>query len=325
VRPAIRLCLALLCAGGIAGLFAATPATALEGEKIVISATPGSKVTKSYGPMPVPDTAGVLTTPEDCALSPACTLVPMEVQLPPGFDSFINEFFLQMTISWEGNIDLGAAGTADLDIYIYAKRLNDDGEEEYVEVGRAASAGQPEQTKLFTPDETNYWIVVQNFNGANPGFTIDVEFVDATIVDPLFSPSFTNPGPSPEDDEVFGDAPTSPAREPAPYEPTQPASLPSLAPPAVAGDPMGLGFTATPGDAGLGDFGSFRDFQRELAAGAEPTRVDLLAASRRKLGPAEDVGAPVLFFWLLALPAAAFGGAFVLLMRRRPAALKISV
>lgn len=316
----------------------ATPVAALEGEPIVIRAEEGARIERDYGAMPIADTAGVLTHPGDCALSPGCTEIPLTVELPDDFDPETDEFFFNFLGEWEGNQDLGSAGSQDLDFYIWTLRPDEDGEEEYVEVGSAASASEPERTRLFNFIEGEYVICVVNFLGVNTGFRITLDYVDASIPDD-FDPragvdrpssaggSSSNPQSGSSDTGSSGSG-SSPSNGSTPFDfsPTAPApsSPASLAPTAGGPGGFGLGFTATPGEAGLGDFGSFNEFQKDLNSGVTESPIDLLAASRRQLGPAEPVGAPILLFWLLALPLAAGAGALVFVMRRRPAALTVA-
>jgi hypothetical protein len=316
------------------GLVPATPAAALEGEPIVLRAEAGTSFSADYGPMPVADTGGALTAPGDCALSPACTEIPLTVVLPDDFDVDNDEFFFNFTAAWEGNVDLVAAGAQDLDIYFYTLRTNEEGEEEYVEVGSAATASQPERTRLFNFVEGEYVITVINFLGVNTGFRLTFDYVDVSLpddFDPFDGAGRTgggSQGGSSGSSGAIGAGDTGGTGgssavgafdlDPGGPAPSSPASLTTI----DAGD-LGAGFS-NPGDSGLGDFGSFNQFQKELNAEAEPSTIDLLAASRRELGPAKDVGAPVLLLWLLLLPLLAGGAALFLLIRRRPAALTVS-
>ncbi|MDQ3107414.1 MAG: hypothetical protein M3Q68_06365, partial [Actinomycetota bacterium] len=268
-----------------------SPAAAFEGEPIVLRAEEGTSFSADYGPMPVPDSGGALTHPGDCALSASCTEIPLTVELPDDYDPDEDEFFFNFLAEWEGNVDLVAAGSQDLDIFIYTLRPNEEtGEEEYVVAGQAATASQPERTRLFNFNEGEYVICVVNFLGVNTGFRLTFDYVDVSLPDdfdpfdgansgrgsssssgsadsgetggsgesggsgggaPTLSPSFTSPSRS-------GDLnlePTAPA-------PSSPSTL------AGAVDAFGFGLAATPGDAGIGDFGSFSQFQKDLNAEA---------------------------------------------------------
>lgn len=322
----------------------ASPAAALEGEPIVLRAEEGESFSGDYGPMPVPDTGGALTHPGDCAISPGCTEIPLTVELPPGFDKENDEFFFNFTAEWEGNADLVAAGSQDLDIYFWTLRPNPEtGEPEYVEVGRAATADQPERARLFNFIEGEYVITVANFLGVNTGFRLNFDYVNVSLPDD-FDPfdgaggGSSSSGGSGGSSATVGDGSgadggessalspsvVAPSRgggldlDPTAPSPTSPASL------AGAGDAFGFGLAATPGDSGLGDFGSFNEFQKDLNAEASPSSIDLLAASRRKLGPPADVGAPVLVFWLLLVPLVLGAFALAFVYRRRPAALTLT-
>lgn len=325
---------AAIALGALLTPLTARPATALEGEPIVIRAEEGATFAQDYGAIPVSDTLGALTHPGDCAVSPGCMEIPLTVVLPDDYDPE-DEFFFNFLASWV-NVDVGGeAGSTDLDFYIWVERPNEEGEMEWVEAGSAASASQPERARLFGFTERDYVITAVNFYGANTGFRIEMDFVDLSLPDD-FDPYAGTTGRSGSsgtagssdaggtDSSTGGDFGTSSggALDLTPTAPA-PTSPSSLAP--VGIDGFSAGFTATPGDPGLGDFGSFNQFQKELNAEAEPTSIDLLAASRRQLGPASDVGAPVLFFWLLALPLAVAATAYVMLARRRPAALTVSV
>jgi hypothetical protein len=335
-----RLLLAtLVVALGLAAV-PASPASAFEGERIVLRAEEGNSFTHDYGAMPVPDTAGARTEPGDCALSASCTEIPMTVELPASFDPDNDEFFFSFKAEWEGNVDLAAAGSQDLDIYFYTLRKNEEGEDEYVEVGSAATADEPERTRLFNLTEGEYVITVINFLGVNTGFRLSFDYVDVSLPDG-FDPydgakagGFAGGGRSDNDASDSSDAGGSSGSadssssfasssaelslQPVAPSPSSPSTL------AGPGDSFDFGLAATPGDAGLGDFGSFNQFQKDLNAEAQPSSIDLLAASRRKLGPAADVGAPVLVFWLLLAPLVLGGFALAMVIRRRPAALTLS-
>lgn len=335
--PIRRLLLATAVAAVGLSSIPTSPAAALEGEPIVLRAEEGSSFSGDYGPIPVADTGGALNAPGDCAISPGCMEIPLTVELPDTFDVENDEFFFNFLAEWEGNVDLVAAGSQDLDIYFYTLRKNPEtGEDEYVEVGSAASASQPERTRLFNFIEGEYVITVVNFLGVNTGFRLTFDYVDVSLPDDFdpydgarssgggqsggSSESGTPTGDSGSD--AGGDAfPTSGglSLEPSAPAPSSPASLNP-----VGADGFGDGLSSAAGDAGLGDFGSFNQFQKDLNAEAEPSTIDLLAASRRQLGPAGNVGTPVLLLWLLLLPIVAGGVAMVLMLRRRPAALTLS-
>lgn len=322
-------------------LVPASPAMALEGERIVLRAEEGETFSADYGPMPVPDTGGALTHPGDCALAPSCTEIPLTVVLPDDFDKDNDEFFLNFTAAWEGNADLVAAGSQDLDITFWTLRPNaETGEPEYVEVGSAATAAQPERARLFNFIEGEYVITVVNFLGVNTGFRLSFDYVDVSLPDD-FDPfdgagaggSSGSSSSSSESQTIGGGGAGDNGSSPSLFTPSRVADLeldpsaPSPSTPAGlagAGDAFGFGLAATPGDAGLGDFGSFNEFQKDLNAEASPSPIDLLAASRRKLGPPADVGAPVLVFWLLLVPLVLGAFAIAFVYRRRPAALTLS-
>ena len=318
-----------------------SPAAAFEGERIVLRAEEGMTFTGDYGAMPVADAGGVASHPGDCALAPSCTEIPMTVEVPADFDPDTDEFFFNFTAAWEGNADLLLVGAQDLDIYFWTLRPNPEtGEEEYVEVGRAATASQPERTRLFNLIENEYVITVQNFLGVNTGFRLTFDYVDVSLPDDFDPYDGANPANNNNNSQSDsssgsaggGDASTSDS-SPS-FGPSSPSGSLDLNPSAPApsspstlagtGDSFGFGLSATPGDSGLGDFGSFNQFQKDLNAEAEPSSIDLLAASRRQLGPPSDVGAQILLFWFLLVPLVLGGFAIAMVMRRRPAALTLT-
>lgn len=313
------------------------PARGLEGAKLTIRAESGGKASGTFSPMPVADpSSSFVDDPVRCASLPFCTAVPLDVILPEGFDPDINEFFLTVKLSWDdAPIADGAAQGNDLDMYIYAIGKDEAGDPTYELAGEAASSSQPEVAKLFQPMNVRYVIVAYNFNGVNQGFKIDIDFVDATIVDPDAAsvgpvPGSTDPastGGTTSPSPFAADGSSSDAGRPAfspsfvPSSPGSPSFLPAVDPTLTP-----VGDLPLPGtDEVFGDFGQLQDFQKDLAKEAPKSGIDLLAASRRQLGPPKEVGAPVLVFWLVGVPLALAAVAFTVLVRRRPTALTLPV
>jgi hypothetical protein len=330
MKRVLLMALAMVCA--FVG-FGFAPARGLSGDKLSIDAKPGSKVSGTYGPMPVNDASSAFTDdPEKCETLPWCTTVPIDVNLPAGFDPDVNEFFLTVAVSWDDSSIAGAAQGNDLDTYVYSIETDADGNNTYTEVGKSAGSTMPEVSKLFEPLNTHYVLVVYNFLGVNKGFNVDINFIDASITDPDSGFTATPAaGPIGGDGGSTGGGSVTPppsgassggAHASAPFSPDPspsflPASNPTLSP-SVDLPPIGT-------DDVFGDFGDLQDFQKDLQADAPKSGIDLLAASRRQLGPPKDVGASVLVFWLIGVPVVLAGAAFVVLLRRRPSALTLTI
>ena len=331
-RAVSALALALCVVAGLA----AGPAAAVEGEKFTIRIDNDEKVTKAYDGMIVNDASSEFSgDPDTCAEAPFCTLVPLEVLLRDDFDPDVNEFVLTISLAWDDsgfNVSGQAAQGNDLDMYIYKQEENEDGELEYVEVGRSAGQREPEVAKLFTPSDKDYFIVVYNYLGVNTGFTLAGSYRDASIEDlpdyesgaPFRTPGSTSSGsddassaPAFDDSEVAA-TPTRPVFR-------SPSRLP-VAPDSFSAPGSGGGTFAVPtapDDGSVFDLptGSERDLASDLAANQTQ---DVFKPRVASANP-EPASPALLVFWLGVVPIVLAGAAAVVMLRRRPAALTLQL
>ena len=319
-------------------VFAApSPVGADKGESITFRVEQGFSVSKTYPPMPVNDAGSSFTDPADCIDLPWCTLIQIDFKFPAGFNPDKDEYVVPTAVYWDDKpVVEGTAQGNDLDIYVYTKETTKDsaGKEKvtYREVGRSASARQPETMKLFgpMPDNPTLYMVVYNFLGPNLGYKVEMKFKGVSVEElPEYgSPGFgggeddsssasTGAGSSESD---FSSAPFKPFGDD--FVPSTPSGLPTSAGSISGGPSLGVPIS---GSDDFGNFGGSGDFDRELAGGGTQSGVDLLAASRREAGPPKPVPGAVLFFWLGVVPAVLGGVAIGALIRRRPAALTLAV
>lgn len=284
----------LVAVTGLLATLAVPAARALEGRELTITVARDAHVRAAYEAIPNDDP--VITTvdgsvqPDTCREVTSCVLVPLTVRLPedrPG-----EPFLLVVTLDWESRPieETGAQGN-DLDMWIYETRPNSDGS--YNQTGEAASQDDPEIIRIDSPTKVDYQIVVSNFFGENDGFELDLRVEGATNV----------PGAA-----VATPAPARPARPPASRQPSPEA--PASSPPA---GPIAAPAVTEPDDIGSFDE-SLGTFEQDIRARPE---VDLLARSRRPVGPPGEVSAATALLWLLALPLALVAGTALLLRRRQ--------
>ncbi|HEX2851487.1 MAG TPA: hypothetical protein VHN98_13075 [Acidimicrobiales bacterium] len=347
-RPRALVLLAAFALGSLLAVTGNRPAQALDGGEYVIPVQEGAHVVENFAAMPASDPSGSFTTdPDSCVDLPFCTTI----QLKPRFPSDWNpdtDWLMYVNLTWQRQsfADLpqnavtggnGQLATNDVDIYVYTKetKVASDGStsEEYREVGRSASAGFPEQMKLYgsSPDNPIYYVVVYNSSGVNLGFTLDTTVRVFSFADPdsyLTGGAFgggSSSGGSGSGSSLFGtspssgfpSAPLSPASfGPGRVTPRTPSDLPMLTPGAVA--------SAGAADAALSSFladlpVATKGLEADLAGA--PSSGILDAVRNRHTGPPRPVHAPVLVFWLALVPLALLAAAVGFLIRRRPAAL----
>lgn len=316
-------------AATIVGLFAAVALSpmkgvdALEADPVKYDPTSGEPLTVHVDTLMAASDGGEINTPDECALVPSCTMVPLEITplLDRGEDE---DWVVGLDVAWESddietpNNVAGKQGSSDLDVYLYhwgplfdsegEPEMNEDGTqaEGYIETGRSVSGNMPEVFKLFRPVETNYWLVAINFVGVNEGFDLNFTFTDTSFggvgdfgtVSPAAGP--TAP-PSSDDRLSFGDEPAAPFVAPA---------TPRPAPPAV------------PAEFADDDFGFASSVNSDLLTADEgPVRGSLF--DEEELAPPKDVGAGTLLVWLGLLPLLVVGGVVAFLLKRRPSTLSI--
>ena len=298
-------------------------ADALEADPVKYDPSSGEPESHHVDTVMVASDGGEINTPDECALVPSCTMVPLEITPLPerGEDE---DWVVRLDVAWDAeNIETpnnlaGSQGSSDLDVYMYhwgplfddegEPEMNDDGTqaEGYIETGRSASGENPEIFKLFRPVETEYWLVVQNFLGVNEGFDLNFSFTDTSfggIGDFGIGSTSTGPAtPAPSDGDrlSFGDQPARPFAAPVTPAPPTPAA------------------TAYEDD----DFGFASSLRDDLLAADEgPVRGSLFAED--DLAPPADVGTSTLLLWLGLFPLLLVGAAIAFLVRRRPSTLSI--
>jgi hypothetical protein len=304
------------------------PVAAFTVDGMAIDAKEGAKVSKAYDPIPGVD-GGNNTTPEDCDSFPGCDVIPITVNLPKGFNADTDEFFLTFEVAWDPQADLAGQTTAnDLDVYIYEKAVDAKGAHKLV--GQSAGGTEPEKGRIFTPAKTDYYMVVNDFVGVNTGFQVTLAYVDAKVFVPDES-SFGSAPPGAGSSRSPGDstaptttpAPKAPRPAATPYVPDSPSALPSLTPGLAPALTDASGAADPDFTTGFSDTKAFATSLRGANGGQSP--LDLLAASRRQVGPPGKVPAALLVLWLGLVPILLGGLTLALLIRRRPAALTLAV
>lgn len=338
VRVLAAACLAL----ALVGTALAVPAGAGELEGMTIDAREGATASKEYpvGSIPAQDPSGEFHTPADCVDLPSCAVVPLTVAYPEGFDRDMQEFFLDVVITWDqGKVEVDTGRRVggqnvresvqgnDLDIYFYTKKPDpkDPKKMKDTEIGRAATANMPEKARLFGGFDV-YDIVITNYSGVNRGFTIDVTFVPAFITTPFFGegnePAFTRPVGAQDlagsPDSGFLDLSTP---GPAAFRAPEGAATPLLEPTGSDGLLSGAVGASSLGD---GEFGDADPSFDAALAGTRKSASSLFEEARRP-GPAGPVSTAVLLFWLALVPLLLAAAAAVVFIRRRPTALSFDV
>jgi hypothetical protein len=189
----MRRRLALLALSALAVMGGSPLALALESEGFTITDEKLHQ-TKEFGPIPGQNpgpTAADLTL-SDCKLLPSSNAVEVGWKIKS-----TRPTKAQFSISWP------AAEANDLDLYFF----DDEGNM----LASSASSDPKESFNLGGLENGTYWVCVNNFSGANAGFTLDVEAQFLTLYERPPEP----PTPIPR--------PTKEARTPAPTaEPTEP-------------------------------------------------------------------------------------------------------
>jgi len=306
---------------GTVALLPVPGVAAFEVDKVTYDPSSGEPMSHHVDVFMAASDGGEINTPDECALVPSCTMVPLEITplLDRGEDE---DWLVGLEIAWEAetiqtpNNAAGSQKSSDLDVYLYhwGPLFDSDGEpkmdadgnqaEGYIETGRSVTGDMPEVFKLFRPSEVDYYLVVMNFFGVNDGFDLHFSFTDASFggVGEFGSDPARLTPPPPDDRLSFGDAPAQPFVAPA----TQPVSAPPTVAAAFEDDDFGFA-ASVPEDL--------------LAADDGPIRGSLLA--ERTLGPPADVGTGTILLWLVLLPVVLAAAAVALVVRRRPSALSL--
>lgn len=293
--------------------FVAPPASAITRDPITISE--GEVVRRSFPGVAGNNPAGEAHTPDVCAASAYCDVIPLQVVVPPGKDPD-DEYFVEIEVVWETSrgpsdpvLFPNGYTTNDMDMYVYTDPATaeeaesrghspDGASDPWVSSG--ATGDTPERALIFKPRGA-YSIVIVNYVGVNRGYDMEVTWFNETIPSPF---------------EKLAEEFAPPAATPAPVRPTPTTSTTVPATTEIA---VGAPSTTTPTldvaedlDPSLDseDFDT-SDFEDALAA---PDPIDLGPVETATVRPPSGLA---LFFWLLALPLGivALGGA--VLMRRR--------
>ena len=215
---ALMTCSALL-------LWAASPAPAVLREGFEVSKDePFEGEYPAMGPGAPTGAEGNLTTPASCggAARIDCDTIPFSVVVPPEIQDDRDIFFVIVELSWDD-----AGGSNDLDLYLW-----DNGQETGTqqEVARHATADNPQIAKIANPDLGEYNVVVENFAGANAGYTIRAVVSTDPFTNPVEALAPEPPEPEePEEEEEFEQP------EDLSAEPSGPTEAPDVTLPPVTG------------------------------------------------------------------------------------------
>lgn len=348
-RTALRTLLAMVAVMGLV-IVMAPPASAVSLKGFSIDAREGATASATYPTGSIPGTASrstvrSLVSPSNCQKSPNCGHAPLTVNYPEGFDFENQEFFLEITLSFDNSpkeVDTGqrVGGQPirrtqqgnDLDIYVFVKKpdANDPKVMRDTEIGASQTALQPERVKVFGGFPT-YDLVISNFGGVNTGFKIDVAFIPAFITSPSGSDedfgdeNFANTAISSDTDSDSGSDSGGSGSELRELAPRDPATAgPTFADPGVvqlvptSSDLSALTVGTPPA------FGAPDDEFDNALAGNAPSASSLYDQARIA-GPPKPVAPALLVFWLGVVPLVLAGAAAVVLIRRRPIALSFDL
>ncbi len=284
----------------------APAASAFEQDRLVLE--PDGAIEVSYSPIPASNPTGEAAEPDTCPTSAYCDLIPLTVIEDPTVTEE-DEYFISVTLSWESQeaedpVVTGEPIAAnDMDLYGFVDPVDDTSRHEVTEdngeVGCGCGLSQPETFFLFKP-VGDYNLVINNYLGANTGYTISIVWVSEAFPTPFESlaPGFTPPTTVPPSTTTTTTTTTPP---PSTAPTTTVAPPPTLAPAEIDLD----------ADDGFAQFDDGSEFEDQLAA---PAPVDLQPVSRTKPAPPSTVA---LLFWFLAVPLAATAAVSGVLLRRR--------
>lgn len=265
-------------------LWSAVPGSAVAREGFTVSKEePFEGEYPAMGPGAPSGAEGNLTTPASCAGAARvdCDVIKFEVIVPPEVDDDKDVFFTVIELSWDD-----AGGSNDLDLYLWDNGQNTGTQ---TEIASHATADNPQTAKIANPDLGEYNIVVENFAGANTGYTIRA----IVTTDPFENPveSLAPEPPKPEPEEGPEEEPEAPedlsGDEPPP--PPGPGPDPTL-PPVDAGSDEAFDFGFSDLDdritVNVDEFGGPGGEQASAPRGADSVSPAVLLASL--------VGAPAL-------------------------------
>jgi uncharacterized membrane protein YgcG len=273
----------------------------------------GEDSEQSYGPIPLQSPLSQVQdpAPSDCATPGFCDVVPFEVATPPGYNPDDYYMTVKVSVSWSSEtIDNPAQPVQqnDLDIYLYdAKGEN--------LINRSASSANPE---IVSTEQTSFQLLVNNFSGANTGYTVKAHMTLEKIELPSEAPLPRLSSGSGSGSGSFGggtDSTGSFASGGGSLGDVGGAPVPAFAPVAGSGSGIASGLSLVDG----GDAADVSLGRDQLAGlGGRSTAVPLRRAAKTT-SPAPLV----LIFWLVVLPVAILGGAGAWLVRRSPTAIRV--
>ena len=283
----------------------ATGAAGLEQEGFTLPAR--ETVVKEYPSIPAPEpatvTVGGVVGPDECAALPSCALVKVEVEIPdidPGDD-----FSMELAISWPSerisDNNVQPVEQNDLDTYLFdnGQMAEEEGSSGYTEIGSSASSDNPEVIRVFEPLLGTYNLVVQNFNGANQGWTVTAK----SIVGDFESP-FEALAPPP------GGGTFNPNNKPTTTTTTRPTTTTTVATSTTVSIPEGV---VLPDD----DFESGEFDPQSAALDAAGEARDQLLAAQARSGDSEPPSTLMVVLWMVVVPLALAAGSVLLIARRR--------
>ena len=296
-RTSARIVIAVTAAVLAASVLVGGTASALEEEPFTLPAR--GTYEGDYGPIPAPEPATVTvlggTTPDDCRPLASCVVIPVDIEVPEDLAP-ADDFYAIIAVAFDAS-----SGAEDLDVWLWddgQKAEEEGGPQGPTEIASSASADNPEVVKAFDPRYGRYNLVVQNYTGVAVTFHIKAESIVSA-----FDKPFESLAPGPNGGTVNrNNKPTTTTTRPAQ----------SAAATTTVTVPAGV---VIPDD----DFegGAFAPEESEFDLGAAS---DFAASGGELEGLNPDGDSPsalTLIGWMVLLPAALVGGAFVLLKRAR--------
>jgi hypothetical protein len=298
---------ALLLAGTL--VFAASPAQALEKDRIVIGQD--ERFSNTYGPL-VGANQGALVDAsttvnvETCQLATFCDAIPLTVTPPRTFTGDDAEYYVNVRLSWDTVVvnDVpveGDSGIDDLDLWIvndpFDPKAGPDGDGFAY---HSATLSMPEFVQMYAPAGT-WYLLVNNAASHTLNYKLDVEWATSPLPSPFESlpPGFTGTG-TPLVKPSLAAPPVASPPSPLFDLPAMPRPNLALASPAVA-------------DAAFSDgFADGKGLSDQLAAPAE--HIDVSPASVKRAAPPSGL---VLALWMVGFPLLLVAAGMTILQRRR--------
>ena len=323
--PILKTLAAFLVVNLVAtGFLLHSQAGAAEQETVKVSET--KTFAKTYGPIPLQNpvlpTAVADPEPGDCELPVAyCDVIPVEVELPADYDPELTYLYTTVELNW-----LQPPDTNDLDMYFW--KLDDEGH--YEEAGGSATGAQPERAST---EAHKFFVVVNNFSGANDGYSLNVKVTVERLGEKPFE--LLEPEAAPLDlsggDAGGGPSPLAPSADPgpsfsAPTQNTVTAAGPTAVTPSVS-SPTAPDFAGTATAPALADV----DFAPKGKAKNAIVGEGAFGSGPRAVAPetfapassSKPVPTSVLVLWLAVLPIVLVLLAGVWLARRGTARLAV--